>query len=150
MLHCLRPSYYDRNPDSCIRCRVHCLLFDTSSTEVDETYRTGYGSVCVGNTGLRSIFSILFWLAEPARMINNTMKSPTRNEMMREYYINSDVRDNPHYNITPQGREPFHPRKQTGPMASFMSTLQHERNLENKDSRLTTLRGCAPVDAPPC
>ena len=78
------------------------------------------------------------------------MKSPTRNEMMmmREYYINSDVRDNPHYNITPQGREPFHPRKLTG---TFMSTLHHdERNHENKDRGLTSLSGRTPVDAPPC
>ena len=141
MLLCLRPSYYDRNPDSCIRCRVHCLLFDTSSTEVDETYRTGYGSVCVGNTGLRSVFSVLVRLAEPARMINNSMKSPTTNEkmMMREYYI---------YNMMiPQGREPFHPRKLTG---SFMSIFHHERNLENKDRGLTSSSGCAPVDVAPC
>ena len=77
-------------------------------------------------------------------MINNSMKSPTTNEMMmmREYYI---------YNMMiPQGREPFHPRKQTGPMASFMSIFHHERNLENKDRGLTSSSGCTPADAPPC
>jgi len=47
----------------------------------------------------------------------------------------------------PQGREPFHPRKLTG---SFMSTLHHERNHENKDRGLTTTSGRTPVDAPPC
>ena len=73
-------------------------------------------------------------------MINNSMKSPTTNEMMmREYYI---------YNMMiPQGREPFHPRKLTG---TFMSTLHHERNHENKDRDLTDSSGCDPVDAPPC
>ena len=54
-----------------------------------------------------------------------------------------------HHTVTiPQGREPFHPRKQTG---TFMSTLHHdERNHENKDRGLTSLSGRTPVDAPPC
>ena len=63
--------------------------------------------------------------------------------MMREYYINSDVRDNPHYNIIPQGREPFHPQKQAG-------SFYDGRHLENKDRGLTSSSGCDPADAPPC
>jgi len=65
------------------------------------------------------------------------MKSP-RNEMIREYYINSDVRDNPHHNLLQ-------------PTGTFMSTLYHERDMENKDRGLTDSSGCDPVtDAPPC
>ena len=137
MLLCLRLSYYDRITDNRIRCRVHYLLFDTSPIEVDETYRTGHGSICVGNTGLRCIYGVRIWCFEPVKRINNNMK--TRDDMIKEHYM-----------TTPQGREPFHPRKQTGPMASFMSIFHHERNLENKDRGLTSSSGCAPVDAPPC
>ena len=73
------------------------------------------------------------------------MKTP-RNEMTREYYINSDVRDNPHYYnmMIPQGREPFHPHKLT------TGSFYDGRHLENKDRGLTNPSGCAPVDAPPC
>ena len=70
-------------------------------------------------------------------MINNSMKSPTTNEMMmREYYI---------YNMMiPQGREPFHPHKLT------TGSFYDGRHLENKDRGLTTTSGRTPVDAPPC
>ena len=134
MLLCLRLSYYDRITDNRICCRVHYLLFDTSPTKVDETHRTGHGSICVGNTGLRCIYGVRIWCFEPVKRINNNMK--TRDNMIRQHYM-----------TTPQGREPFHPRKLTG---SFMSIFHHERNLENKDRGLTSLSGCAPVDATPC
>ena len=140
MLLCLRLSYYDRITDNRIRCRVHYLLFDTSPIEVDETYRTGHGSICVGNTGLRCIYGVRIWCFEPVKRINNNMKTPS-----------IDIRlPYPNKVTIPQGREPFHPRKQTGPMASFMSIFHHERNLENKDRGLTSLSGCTPADATPC
>ena len=135
MLHCLRLSYYDRTTNNHIHCRVHYLLFDTSPTKVDETHRTGHGSICVGNTGLRCIYGVRIWCFEPVKRINNNMK--TRDNMIRQHYM-----------TTPQGRqEPFHPRKLTG---TFMSIFHHERNLENKDRGLTSSSGCTPVDAPPC
>ena len=60
----------------------------------------------------------------------------------------SDIRLLHHTVTIPQGRqEPFHPRKLTG---TFMSTLHHERNHENKDRGLTSSSGCSPADAPPC
>ena len=136
MLRCLRLSYYDRNPDSCIRCRVHCLLYDTSPTEVDETYRTRGRTDCVGNTRFKCIFNGHSGRSDDAYSINNSMKTI------------SDIRLLHHTVTIPQGREPFHPRKQTG---TFMSTLHHdERNHENKDRGLTSLSGRTPVDAPPC
>ena len=44
-----------------------------------------------------------------------------------------------HYNTVPTGRNPFHPRKQTGPTASFlgvMNQIQHERHNKNQARRV--------------
>ena len=45
----------------------------------------------------------------------------TRDEMIREHYLDVDRM----CNSIPQGREPFHPRKLTGPHASFLGTVAH-------------------------
>ena len=148
-LRCLRSSYYDRSTDNRVPSRVLDLLLDTSPVEVDEASGTRIRPVCVGNTGLMHSLSVHIRPPDVARMINNTVMK-TRNEMIREYYINSDVRDNPHHNLLLLKHPPLFCKKQTGPTASFMSMIYHEHNLENKDSRLTTLSGCAPADAPPC
>ena len=51
-------------------------------------------------------------------------QTTSRDAMIRQYY-----------NTLPTGRNPFHPRKQTGPTASFlgvMNQIQHERHNENQ------------------
>ena len=62
----------------------------------------------------------------------------------------SDIRLLHHTVTIPQGREPFHPRKQTGLTASLLGVLYHERDMENKDRGLTTTSGSRPVDVAPC
>ena len=61
-----------------------------------------------------------------------------------------DIKMNTQFKTVPQGREPFHPRKQTGPTASFLGALNHERDMENKALGITSTSVCAPVDVAPC
>ena len=121
MLLCLRLSYYDRITDNRIRCRVHYLLFDTSPPALDQTYRTGHGSICVGNTGLRCIYGVRIWCFEPVKRINNNMKTP-RDEILLLLHL----------------------------LPLQAGSFYDGYNVENKDRGLTSSSGCAPVDAPPC
>ena len=127
---------YDWNTNSHIRGWVHTLLYATSPTKSDETYRTRNRIVRSRHTRINRVYSTRFRCFDLAQRINNTMK--TRDNIIKMTTI-------------PQGREPFHPRKQTGFTASLLGdTHYHERDMENKDRGLTSSSGCTPVDVAPC
>ena len=131
----LRGSYeiyeYDWNTNSHICGRVHTLLYAPPSSASDETNRTRNRIVRSRYTRINWLYSTRFRCFDLAQWVNNSMKTISDNRLSQQQVT------------IPQGREPFHPRKQP---AGF----SYERNMENKDRGLTSTSGCSPVDAAPC
>ena len=124
---------YDWNTNSHIRGGVHTLLYATSPTESDETYRTRNRIVRIGYTRVRCLFNGYLSPPGDASMINNTMK--TRDNIIKMTTIPPQQ----------EGRLELYPRRNKQP-AGF----SYERNMENKDRGLTSPSGCTPVDVAPC